>query len=140
MSLHTSHETVPESFYDLFIERMTFAALATKMPDGHIHVTPVWVDYDEDEDRILVNTERDRQKEVNMRREPTVGLYVSDPDDPWRWVSIQGTVDEMTTEGAKEHIDELAVKWLDVDEYPNPIATERVLVKIAPERVITRDD
>ena len=140
MSIHSTHNVVPESFYDLFMERMTFAALSTQMPDGHLHVTPVWVDYDPENEVVLLNTERERQKEVNMQRDPKVGLYVPDPADPWRWVSIQGEVVEMTEDGAKEHIDELARKWLDVDEYPNPIRTARVLVEIEPHRVITRAD
>lgn len=140
MSTHGRPDTIPEAFYDLLIDKMTFAALATHMPDGHIHVTPVWVDYDPNEELVLINTERERQKDVNMRRNPKVGVYVPDPENAWRWVSIQGEVVEMTEEGAKDHIDELARKWFDVDEYPNPVQTARVIVKIRPDRIITRDD
>ena len=50
--------SIPDEYHDLF-EKETFAHVATVLPDGVPHVTPVWVDYDEDADRVLVNTERD---------------------------------------------------------------------------------
>jgi hypothetical protein len=46
-------------------------------------------------------------------------------------------VDEVTTDGARDHIDALAKRYMGEDEYPNPIQSERVILKIAPERVYT---
>jgi PPOX class probable F420-dependent enzyme len=129
-------ESIPEEYHDIFMEKTSFASLATVTPDGFPHVTIVWVDYDPEENLVLVNTERERRKEVNMRRNPKVGVVVPDPDDPYRWVSVYGEV-ELTEEGAREHIDELAGRYFGADEYPNPIQTKRVLAKIAPEEVIT---
>ena len=129
--------SIPEEFRDLF-ERKTFAHVATLMPDGTPHVTPVWVDYDADENYVLVNTERGRQKERNVSRNPRVGVSMTDPDDPYRALSLLGEVDEVTTEDAREHIDELAERYMGKDEYPNPIQTERVLLCIRPERVMGR--
>ncbi|KPN29600.1 PPOX class probable F420-dependent enzyme [Halolamina pelagica] len=79
---------IPESHVDIF-ESESFAHLATIMPNGMPHVTPVWVDH-EDREYVLVNTARGRRKEKNVRREPMVGLSVYDPDDPYRYVSVQG--------------------------------------------------
>nr|WP_255767554.1 pyridoxamine 5'-phosphate oxidase family protein [Haladaptatus halobius] len=44
------------------------------------HVTPVWSDYDAD--RLLVNSERDFQKEKNVRNDPRVAISLTDPDHP----------------------------------------------------------
>ena len=126
--------SIPSDFRDLF-EKQTFAHLATLLPDGSPHVTPVWVDYDADDDRLLVNTERDRRKEKNARNDPRVAISMSDPDDPYRMLSVTGEVDEVTTEGARDHIDELAKRYVGEDEYPNPIQTERVIISIRPENV-----
>jgi hypothetical protein len=50
-------------------------------------------------------------------------------------VSVSGTA-ELSEEGAKEHIDRLADKYLGLAEYPYLQPGERrVLVKITPERV-----
>lgn len=48
-------EPIPEDALDLF-EKPALAHLATIMPDGTPHVTPVWVDYDGT--HILINTVR----------------------------------------------------------------------------------
>ncbi|ADD05652.1 putative F420-dependent oxidoreductase [Natrialba magadii ATCC 43099] len=126
--------SIPDDFQDLF-EKETFAHVATLLPGGAPHVTPVWIDYDADADRLLVNTERDRRKEKNARHDVRVAVSMTDPDNPYRMLSVTGRVDEVTTENAREHIDELARRYMDVEEYPNPIETERVIISIEPERV-----
>ena len=126
--------SIPEDFHDLF-EKRTFAHVSTLLPDGAPHSTPVWVDYDGDADRLLVNTERERRKEKNVRNDPRVAVSMTDPDNPYRMLSVTGEVDELTTEGAREHIDELTKRYMGEDEYPNPIETERVIIAIRPERV-----
>ncbi|MDS0473804.1 PPOX class F420-dependent oxidoreductase [Natrinema sp. 1APR25-10V2] len=127
--------SIPEDFHDLF-EKETFAHVATLTEEGLPHVTPVWIDYDADDDRLLVNTERHRQKARNAEHNPGVGVSMVDPDDPYRHLSVIGEIDEITTEGAREHIDELARRYMDVDEYPNPIESERVVLRIRPDRVL----
>jgi hypothetical protein len=60
-----------------------------------------------------------------------------DPENPYRFLSVFGDVDEITTEGARDHIDVLAGRYLGEEEYPNPVQSERVVLRIAPERVFT---
>lgn len=127
---------IPEEYHDLF-ERPTTAHVVTMFPDGRPHATPVWVDYDPGDDRLLVNTERGRQKARNVERDPAVAVSMTYPDDPYRFLSVTGEVTDVTTEGAREHIDELARRYLDADEYPNPIETERILLRIRPDDVFT---
>lgn len=123
--------TVPESFHDLF-EKATFAHVTTMFPDDRPHTTPVWIDYDIEDNRILVNTERHRRKARNVDENPTVSVSMTDPDDPYRYLSLTGTVVETTTDGAREHADELAQRYID-DEYPSEIQTERLLLRIRPD-------
>lgn len=129
-----SMASIPSDFHDLF-EKQTFAHLATLLPDGSPHVTPVWVDYDADDNRLLVNTERGRRKEKNARNDPRVAISMTDPDNPYRMLSVTGEVDEITTEDAREHIDEMAQRYMGEEEYPNPIQTERIIISIRPEHV-----
>ncbi|MFC7213565.1 PPOX class F420-dependent oxidoreductase [Saliphagus sp. GCM10025334] len=126
--------SIPTDFQDLF-EKQTFAHVATLLPDGAPHVTPVWVDYDADADRLLVNTERDRRKTKNAQNDSRIAISMTDPDNPYRMLSVTGEVDEVTTDGAREHIDELAQRYMGEDEYPNPIQSERVIISIEPEHV-----
>lgn len=126
--------SIPSDLHDLF-EKQTFAHIATLLPNGAPHVTPVWIDYDPDADRLFVNTERGRRKEKNVHNDPRVAISMTDPDNPYRMLSVSGVVDEITTEGARDHIDELTKRYMGTDEYPNPIQTERVILSIKPEQV-----
>lgn len=128
--------SIPADVHDLF-EKATFAHFATMTPTGYPHVTPVWVDYDDETGHLLVNTERERRKTKNVEANPKVGVSMVDPENPYRFVSAFGDVDEITTDGARDHIDTLAKRYMGEDEYPNPIQSERVILRIAPERVYT---
>ena len=125
---------IPPEFHDLF-EKSTFAHVVTVTPDGDPHSTPVWIDYDDEADRLLVNTERGRRKERNVAEDPTVAVSMTDPDDPYRFLSVTGEVTGVTTEGAREHIDALAGRYTGEEEYPNPIETERVILRIRADEV-----
>lgn len=131
--------SIPDGYHDLF-EKRTFAHLSTMMPDGTPQSTPVWVDYDADADRVLVNTARGRLKERNVRRDPAVGVSMCDPEDPYRYVSVRGEVAALTENGAVEHIDELARRYMDVSEYPNhgEESGARVILEIRPDHVVAR--
>jgi PPOX class probable F420-dependent enzyme len=128
---------IPESFHDLF-EKPTIAHVVTMLPDDRPHNTPVWVDYDAEDNRLLVNTERHRRKAKNVAEDPRVAASMVDPEDPYRYLSVTGEVEEMTTEGAREHIDELAHRYMGQD-YPNPIQSERVILRIRPDDVFKRE-
>ena len=122
---------IPEQFLDLFQKR-AFASLATLMPDGSPQVTPVWCDFDGT--HLLVNSARSRQKDRNMRRDVRVAVAIMDPEDPYRYLGVRGKVVEITEQGAGEHIDKMAKKYLDADRYPYAQPGEiRVLYKIEPD-------
>ncbi|HKX32408.1 MAG TPA: PPOX class F420-dependent oxidoreductase [Blastocatellia bacterium] len=124
-------EKIPNTFLDLF-QKKAFANLATLMPNGSPQVTPVWVDFDGD--TVLVNTAEGRVKDRNLQREPRVSLAILDPDNPYRYLEIRGRVVERTQEGADDHIDKMAKKYLGVEKYPYRQPGEvRVLYKIKPE-------
>ncbi|MGI9304437.1 MAG: PPOX class F420-dependent oxidoreductase [Gammaproteobacteria bacterium] len=122
---------IPENYLDLF-DKKTFASLATVLPSGHPQVTPVWVDYDGT--HMLVNSARGRQKDKNIQRNPIVALSMQDPDNPYRYLEVRGRVTEITEQGADEHIDKMAKKYLGQDKYPYRQPGEvRVLYKIEPQ-------
>lgn len=127
--------TIPEKFRDLFTKQ-AFAHLGTLMADGSPQVTPVWCDYDGT--HIRINSAKGRVKDKNMRRNKTVALSIMDPDNPYRYLAVQGSIVEITEEGADAHIDSLAKKYLGKDKYPLRQPGEvRVTYKIRPEKIST---
>lgn len=127
---------IPEDYRDLF-EKPTIAHVATLNSDGSPHVTPVWIGYDAEANRLLVNTERGRQKERNVAEDPTVGVSMVDPENPYRHLSVTGEVDGVTEEGAREHIDELSQRYTGDPYDPDMIQTRRVILEIRPDDVVT---
>ena len=123
---------IPEQFLDLF-QKKAFGSLATLNADGSPQVTPVWCDYDGA--HLIVNSARGRRKDRNMRREPRVALSIMDPDNPYRYLEVRGRVVEVTEQGADDHIDKMARKYLGAEKYPFRQPGEvRVLYKVQPER------
>ena len=99
----------------------------------------MWVDYDADADRVLVNTARGRHKERNVRRDPSVGIRMCDPNDPYWYASVRGEVAALTEDGTVEHIDALVRRYTGLEEYPNhgEGSGPRVILEIRPNNVVT---
>jgi PPOX class probable F420-dependent enzyme len=126
---------IPESHLDLINnETKAFCSLATIMNDGSPQVTPVW--FNTDGRYILINSARGRVKDHNMRRDPRVALMIVDPKDPYRYIQIRGIVVEITTQGAREHINTLSKKYTGRDVYTGGSLDEiRVTYKILPQSI-----
>ncbi len=117
--------------YSEIINKKAFAHLSTIEPNGFPHTTPVW--FSMEDNNFLVNTAIGRRKDRNMKKNPEVALSIQDPENPYSYVGIQGTVIERTEDGADDHIDTLAKKYLNADTYPYRSPSEvRVIYKIKP--------
>ena len=116
------------------IDAPVFAHVATIGPDGHPQNTAMWID--RDGDHLLLNTAEGRAKWRNIEADPRVGISVSPIDEPYLNLSIKGRVLEMRTSDGDEVIDQLAKKYLGVDEYPYRSAGEvRVTMVVEVESV-----
>ena len=122
---------IPEKYLDLLQQKKAFANLATIMPDGSPQVTPVWFDYTGG--MIRVNTAKGRVKARNLREGAPVAMSILDPDEPYRYIQIRGTVKRVREQGAADHIDSLAKKYLGKDKYPFGQPGEvRIMYEIEP--------
>ncbi len=111
-----------------------FCHVATLREDGTVHTAPVWVDVDGDGLAVL-NSAEGRAWPRNLERDPRVTLTVQNLDNPYEYVEIRGRVAERTNDGADEHIDALAKKYLGVDEYPyRQPGEQRVIIKVEADR------
>jgi PPOX class probable F420-dependent enzyme len=84
--------------------------LAATMPDGSPQLTQTWVDTDGD--HILINSVAGFQKLRNIERDPRVALTVSDPDRLARYFAVRGRVLNVTPDGAVDHLEKLAQRYL----------------------------
>lgn len=112
------------------------ATVVTLMPNGQPQALLTWID--SDGENILVNTEPQRQRGKNIRRDPRVTVLIHSAEDPGDWAEVRGQVVE-TIEGqkARDHIDELSRKYVGKD-YANPIGPQgRVIYVVKPDKVNT---
>lgn len=112
------------------------ATVVTLMPDGQPQALLTWVD--SDGEHILINTEPQRQRSRNVRRDPRVTVLIHAADDPYDWAEVRGrVVGVVDGDEARSHIDELSRRYVGT-EYRNPIGPQgRIILKIAPDKVNT---
>jgi hypothetical protein len=87
-----------------------------------------------DEDHVLINTEVHRAKFKAIEADPHVTVTIWRADNPYAYAEVRGVVTE-TIRGpeARAHIDSLSQRYKGVP-YSNPITSERVIVKLTPQR------
>jgi PPOX class probable F420-dependent enzyme len=124
---------IPDEAKPLF-QGKNFAHVATLNSDGSPQVSAVWVGLDGD--RITFNTAEGRVKTKNLQRDGRVAISITNEENPYENLIVQGKVVEMTHDGADADIDALAKRYIGADSYPfRQPGEERVLVKIEPEKV-----
>src|ERR1700733_11105206 len=115
--------TIPEKFLDLLTTKKPLANIATVMPDGSPHVTPVWFDYTNG--KIRINTALGRGKAKNIKVGSKVALAIVVPANASRYSGIRGPIISEDETDADEHIHSLAKKYLMQDKYPFRTANEK---------------
>jgi PPOX class probable F420-dependent enzyme len=113
-----------------------FAHLATLLPDGSPHTVVVWVDVADG--LVEVNATEDSAVVENVSRDPRVAVSIHDEANPYRMISVQGTVTQITDQGADEHLRRLAHKYGDEGRYPaqgRVKGDSRLIIRIRPDRI-----
>lgn len=109
-----------------------FGTVCVQLPSGAVASHVMWVDADDD--HIIFNTEVHRAKYRAVTENPNVTVTVWKSDNPYAYAEVRGRVVETVTGAeARAHIDQLSHRYLGKD-YAGEIQSERVIVKIAPDR------
>ena len=117
----------------VLIDDKNLAHVSTLNPDGSPQTSPVWIEASNGD--ISFNTAEGRYKPMYIRQTGRAAVHVTHPEDPYKWVAVAGPA-ELSHEGADEHIDKLAKKYLGADSHPfRKEGEQRVIVRIKPEHV-----
>lgn len=123
-----------EDAHRKLLQDPNFVYVGTVRKDGTPHVVPTWIHVNGD--LVELNTAEGRVWPTNARRDGRITLTVPNKDNPYEYVEIRGKVVEDTHEGADEHIDFLAKKYLGQDTYPFRRPDEqRLILRVAPEKI-----
>ncbi|HEY8450507.1 MAG TPA: PPOX class F420-dependent oxidoreductase [Bacillota bacterium] len=118
-----------------FLRRPIVSCLATINADGTPHLSYVWHEFTGD--AFLISTEESRVKARNLARDGRAALSVLDPDNPYRWITVNGRV-TITREGANDLILRLALHYQGEAgrAYGQQLqGPGRVVLILAPERL-----
>jgi PPOX class probable F420-dependent enzyme len=126
---------LPELAREL-IDGQNFASVATIQADGSPQSSIVWVRRDGDD--VLFSTAKGRRKYANLLADPRVSLLVTDVANPYRYAEIRGSA-TVSDDPQAELIQELADKYTGQAFATRP-GDDRVIVRIAPDRVVVYDD
>ncbi|WP_406634291.1 PPOX class F420-dependent oxidoreductase [Amycolatopsis sp. WGS_07] len=110
-----------------------FAAVTTVLPSGRLQTQTIWVHVENG--KIVLNTETHRAKYRNVVRDDRITVLIRDEQDPYRYAEVRGRVTGVETgERARLQVDELARKYTGGDYPPEAIKSERVILRVTPER------
>ncbi len=116
-----------------FLSLKAYGHVVTRNADGSPQVSMVWMDVDGNE--VLFNTAEERVKPRNLRRDPRIIISVQNPNDSQVYALFHGSA-TVTEEGADEHIDKLAKRFLGMDEYPfRAPGEQRLIVRTQVDRI-----
>ena len=109
------------------------ATLSTFNPDGTIHSAIIWISGENG--TVAVNSAVGRLWPNNLERDPRATVVVQESGNPYHYTEIRGTATG-TRDGADEHINALAKKYIGQDEYPyRQPGEERIKFTIQPGHV-----
>jgi PPOX class probable F420-dependent enzyme len=132
----------PERLRAFLQEGTRTAKLATIMPDGRPHVTPVWFVLDGDD--LICTTWHTSAKARSLRRDPRVSLCVDDDRPPYAFAMLEGvaTISEDLAE-LRRWATQIGARYMGADRAEEFGARNGVqgelLIRISPTRIVAEE-
>jgi len=118
------------------IDAPEFVTMATIDEHGRPRLSVVWAKTDGN--HILVSTTTERRKYRDLLRDPRVSLLCFPKDQPYTYVSIQGTA-TLVNEGGSELIQELSERYTGSPFPSDRPDVVRAVIRIDPSKVVFSD-
>ena len=120
---------IPDSHRDL-LERPLFAHLATIRPDGVPQVNPMWFSWDGE--YVYFTNTKIRYKYRNVVANPQVAISINDPEQPYRYLEVRGTVERIDDDSTGAFFQTLADRYGMKFDGPPGDVEHRVVYVIKP--------
>jgi PPOX class probable F420-dependent enzyme len=115
-------------------ENKNYAIVSVPRQDGTVQSVVAWAH--PEGDNLTLNSAEGRAWPANVRHAKTATVTVMADGNPYEWASVTGRLVEATQDGADAHINSLAKKYIDKDEYPfRGPGEQRLKIVLKPERV-----
>jgi len=120
---------VPDG-YESLLQRPLYGHLATVRPDGRPQVNAMWFDWDGEVLRFTHTTKR--QKYQNITTNPNIAMSVLDPDNPYRFLEVRGTVEKIVPDPTGEFYLHLNDRYQGPLTEPPADKADRVILVVRP--------
>jgi len=116
---------------EAFLSEPLVAVIGTRRRDGRIALTPVWFEYREQQ--LWLNSFESAAWPRRVQLAGGATVLVIDPADTLRTAHIECELELVQRDGAREHIDALAQRYLG-DRYQGP-NLKRLILRLRPTRI-----
>ena len=118
------------------LEEPIVGHLATVRPDGAPQVEPMWFAFDGEQLRFTHTTTRGKYR--NLQTNPGMALEVSNPDNPYEFIEVLGTLVSAEPDPTGAFYVELGRRYGMPDTAPPPDSPNRVVLAMSVDRVIRK--
>jgi PPOX class probable F420-dependent enzyme len=125
--------TIPADYIHL-VENPNYGHLGTIRPDDTAQVNPMWYLFDGVTLRFTHTTKRGKYR--NLQHNPSMSLAISDPDDPFRYLEVRGSLQQVIPDPEGAFYVVLGKRYGNAEQQPPKDSPDRVILVMSINRVI----
>jgi PPOX class probable F420-dependent enzyme len=100
--------------------------MPAEIPDDTVQVSPMWFEYDGETIRFTHTSTRAKFR--NLQRNPSMSLAVFDPDLPYRYLEVRGTLGEVIPDPEGAFYVRLGQRYGNAAQEAPPDKADRVIL------------
>lgn len=128
-------DLIPAAYRHL-LELPLYGHLGTIRPDDTAQVTPMWFEFDGEHVRFTHTTKR--QKYRNLQHNPSYALSIIDPENPFHYLEVAGTVVDIVPDPEGAFYVRLQNRYGNPSTTPPADRANRVILVASIERTTTQ--
>jgi PPOX class probable F420-dependent enzyme len=120
-------------YHRRLLEAPNFGALGTIRPDDTAQVSPMWFLFDGSTLRFTHTTTRAKYR--NLQHNPSMSLMVIDPDEPFRYIELRGSLQEIIPDPTGAFYVVLGKRYGNAEQKPPKDIADRVILVMSIDKV-----
>lgn len=118
------------------LEAPNYAHLGTIRPDDTVQVNPMWFLFDGETIRFTHTTKRGKYR--NLMHNPAMSLSIINPDNPFSYLEVRGTLVEVIPDPQGDFYVVLGKRYGNAEQTPPPDVADRVVLVMSIEATTGR--
>lgn len=119
--------------YRALLENPNYGFLGTVRPDSSVQVNPMWFEFDGETLRFTHTSKRAKYR--NLLANPAMSLAVIDPDNPFRYLEVRGSLIEAIPDPEGAFYVRLGQRYGNAGQQAPPDSPDRLILVMSIEKV-----